>query len=414
MNTTPGTRSAKLLREYHPSHWQSALQGATFQDKRLVLAGSAYLLRLAPDSGRVVDRLETFPASGGLAFDGHHLWQRSDDRLEQLETRTGFVLQSVPTDFEDVTGLECFERELLLLHAAGHRLTRIRVKSHGLQKEAVVVGEADTGAALRGLAWAGGELWSSTGDALVRIDPASAQPLDRLPLPVAAEVRDIAADTHGRFWCVDGTTDTVRVFARPGWVEATGEPPDGHPLAQAPLSSRVVEVPASTGPVPQPEKPSVTQVLASAARTFDRIVVPIELKRAFSRTLGTALLLRERFGSELHIVYLAEQESNSEFLAGAGALLGYGAIAPEAKGQLHQFVEDLFPGRAHDFSLHVRVAHDLVDTVRRISRELEPTLVLLTDLPHRAFSTSKNDRIVRDLKEECTVMVLPARAVDRQ
>jgi nucleotide-binding universal stress UspA family protein len=144
---------------------------------------------------------------------------------------------------------------------------------------------------------------------------------------------------------------------------------------------------------------------------FDRIVVPIGLTQAFRRTLSTALLMRERFGSELHLVYLAEQEGNSEFLAGSGALLGYGAIAPDAKDQLLQFIEDSFPGRAGDFHLHVRVAHDLVDVIRRLSRELEPSLVVLTDSSHRAFfSTSKIERIVRDLKDECTVMVLPARA----
>lgn len=218
MDQATGAHAAQLVREYEVAFHQGPLRGATFEGKRLILAGDAYLLRVAPESGRVVDRFETFPAPGGLAFDGRALWQRSEGSLQQLDARTGIVVQSVHPELEDVTGLECLEGDLLVLHRAGHRLTRMRLEEHlgpedELFKEAVVVREADTVLPLRGLAWAGQELWSSTRDSLVRIDPATAEVEERQLLPVETDVCDLAADVHRRFWCVDGASDKVRVFS---------------------------------------------------------------------------------------------------------------------------------------------------------------------------------------------------------
>jgi nucleotide-binding universal stress UspA family protein len=285
-------------------------------------------------------------------------------------------------------------------------LTRIRVASHGLQREAIVVEETETGESLRGMAWSGGELWSSTGDELVRIDPASGHPIERVSLPGPTGVRDFAADPHGRFWCVDGTSGRVRVFARPGWVEAMGEPAT-HPLAQAPLSSRVLDASAS-GPAQPGEKPSLQEALSSAASTFDRILVPVDFSQSVKRALGMAFLLEERFQSEVHLVHLAEQGANAEFLAGAGALVGYGDIAQDARRQVLQFVEDLFPGRGSHVKVHVHVAHDLVPVIRHVSRAIDATLVVLTEGPHHVLSTSKVDKIAHDLKQERAVMVVPA------
>jgi hypothetical protein len=204
-----GGDAVQLVREHVVEGIDDVVHGATFDGRRLVVAAGYRLFRLVPDSGHEVDQLETSPSRGGLAFDGRHLWQRSGDHLQQLEPRTGFVLKSIAPGLDDVTGLECLERDLLVLHAGGRSLARVETL------DATVVAQLETNAPLRGLGWAGGELWSATAGELLRIDPASGRILARLALPAGIEVCDLTGDSEGRLWCVDGSSCVVRAFARP-------------------------------------------------------------------------------------------------------------------------------------------------------------------------------------------------------
>lgn len=204
---------AQLLREYVVEEIDDDLYGATFDGKRLVLAAGDHLVRLVPESGRAVDQLETFADRGGLAYDGRHIWQHSEGRLQKLDPRTGFVLLAISPQLEGITGLECAHNELLVLHAGGRALARVevfRVEAPGPK----TVANVELGVPLQGLAWIGRELWSSTGRDLCRIDPASGQILGRVTLP-GIEACDLAGDGAGHVWCVDGRSRTVHAFAKP-------------------------------------------------------------------------------------------------------------------------------------------------------------------------------------------------------
>ena len=136
---------AQLVREHVLEGIDDVLFGVTFDGRRLVVAGGDRLWRLVTDTGREVDELETSPSPGGLAYDGRHLWQRSADRLQQLELRTGFVVRSIPLKLDDVTGLECLGRDVLVLHAGGHSLARVETF------DGTVVDQFEMSAPLRGL-----------------------------------------------------------------------------------------------------------------------------------------------------------------------------------------------------------------------------------------------------------------------
>jgi hypothetical protein len=211
MNQTEAVRSdvAELVREHVVEGIDDAVHGATFDGRRLVLAAGYRLFRLAPDSGREVDEMETSPSRGGLAYDGRHLWQRSEAHLQQLEPRTGDVLKSIAPELDDITGLECLAGDLLILHAGGRSMARVETL------DATVVAQFETKVPLHGLGWVGGELWSATSGELVRLDPASARILARVALPGGIDVCDLTADAEGRLWCVDGSSRVVRAFARP-------------------------------------------------------------------------------------------------------------------------------------------------------------------------------------------------------
>jgi hypothetical protein len=215
MNSTEGIREEReevlrLVREDIVAEVDDAIHGATFDGRRrLVLAAGARLVRRVPDSGRVVDQLETFPDPGGLAYAGRCLWQRSEGHVQQLDQRTGFVLRSISPRLREITGLECIGDDLLVLHAAGRALARVETL------DAVSVAEVELSAPMRGLAWVERELWSSTAGELCRIDPASGRIVARFALPAGVEVCDLAGDAQGRIWCVDGRSRVLRAFVKP-------------------------------------------------------------------------------------------------------------------------------------------------------------------------------------------------------
>lgn len=198
---------ARLVREHVVEEIDDVIHSATFDGRRLVVAASYRLLRLLPGSGRVVDQLETFPDRGGLAYDGRDLWQHSEGQLQHLNSRTGFVLRSISPQLGEIAALECIGDDLLVLHAAGRAMARVETL------DATAVANIEVDAPLRGLAWVGRALWSSTAGELCRIDPASGRILAHVALPPGIEVTDLAGDAEGLIWCVDGQSRRLRGFA---------------------------------------------------------------------------------------------------------------------------------------------------------------------------------------------------------
>jgi nucleotide-binding universal stress UspA family protein len=403
MNTTESVRDGhvQLVREYEvPATGTSeALHGVTIDGGRLVLASGEYLFRLRSDNGRLVDHLQTSPVTGGLAYDGTTVWQHGAHGIQQINARTGVVERSVAPELQRVTGIECIHGELLVLHDGGRLLARVRVEDHALVNRAFIVTNVPTDVPLRGLAWDGGELWSATDGALVRIDPVSARVLTRLPLSGIPQVWDLAVDTEGTFWCVDGESRKVRGYARRGVAEVERRSLR-HP--QGPPSGHVVDlstVPRST------ETPVFRTPAEVAGTTFGRILVPVDFCPGSRRAVATALLMQEQLGSEVHLLHVTEQGANAEFLAGAGAATAPATqLIEDAKARLLRFVDNLFPGRADRVAVHACVGTNIVESIETMAKRVAPTLVLLAGRPQHAVFRTNIERITRDV--DAAVMVL--------
>jgi hypothetical protein len=390
MNETPvvgpqlqAGESAELVGEVDLRALAEPLTGGAFAHGHLVVASGSYLLRVAPRSGRVVDRLETFPHSGGLAFDGRYLWQPSDGSLQQIDWRTGFVREPVRLELEEIAGLECIDRDLLVLHDAGRRLARVRVhdetnpRMHDVSPptnaRAVVLDDVETGAALRGLTWAERSLWSSTGAALVRVDPFTGRLSARVALPAGLAMIDVAAEGENLVWCVDGISPRARAFARRGADSGWGSSP------------RDV-VPSVATPPPQPAaatEPASPALVEAAMATFARVLVPVDFTAGSRRALAEALWLKDHLNSEVHLLHLGTLGSNAEFLAGTGADILYGDIQEDAKAEAIRFVENVFPGRSSEVVVHAAVGEDLPRAIEAIETQVRPTLVILAGAPPR-------------------------------
>jgi glutamine cyclotransferase len=151
-------------------------------------------------------------AHAGTAFDGRHLFQLADDRIQKIDPTTGRVLATIPAPGGG-SGLAWAEGTLWVGQYRDRRIHQV---------------DPETGAVLRtiesnrfvtGVTWVDGELWHGTWDGdesdLRRLDPGTGEVLERLEMPTGAGVSGLESDGGDRFFCGGGRSGTVRAVRRP-------------------------------------------------------------------------------------------------------------------------------------------------------------------------------------------------------
>jgi nucleotide-binding universal stress UspA family protein len=152
-----------------------------------------------------------------------------------------------------------------------------------------------------------------------------------------------------------------------------------------------------------------TEVPSFDARSvFERVLVPVDFSEGARRALATALELRRRFGSEVHLFRLTESSENDQFLAGTGAA----AFSPQelveaAEARLCRFVENVFPGRSGEVVPHAQVGADVVHAIARSARHIGTTLVLLAEEPKQTLFRSQIEKIVQELDSAVLLIRTP-------
>ena len=166
-----------------------------------------------PASGNLVRTIDV-PAHAGTAFDGRHLYQIAEDRIQKIDPKTGRVLATIPAPGQGGdSGLTWAEGTLWV---GQHR----DLKIHQIDPE--------TGAILRtitsdrfvtGVTWVDGELWHGTWEVdeseLRRVDPKTGEVLERFEMPPGVNVSGLESDGGDQFFCGGGKTGKVRVVRRP-------------------------------------------------------------------------------------------------------------------------------------------------------------------------------------------------------
>ena len=134
-----------------------------------------------PASGKPLRSIDV-AAHAGTAFDGQHLFQIAEDRIQKIDPKTGRVLATIPAPGGGRdSGLAWAEGTLWVGQYRDRKIHQI---------------DPETGAILRtiesnrlvtGVTWVDGELWHGTweGDEsdLRRIDPATGEVLEQLEMP---------------------------------------------------------------------------------------------------------------------------------------------------------------------------------------------------------------------------------------
>ena len=212
--TTHKTRSrkAEVLREYGPYPGMPEVHGVTFDGARVWFARGESIVAFDPKSGAVVGELAV-AGDAGTAFDGKHLYQIAEARIDKITPDTGNIVASIPAPGHGSdSGLTWAEGTLWVGEYRDRKIHQI---------------DPETGAILRtiesnrfvtGVTWVDGELWHGTweGDEseLRRIDPENGNVLERLEMPKGMSVTGLESDGADLFYCGGGVSGKVRTVRR--------------------------------------------------------------------------------------------------------------------------------------------------------------------------------------------------------
>jgi glutamine cyclotransferase len=166
-----------------------------------------------PANGEAVHTLAR-ACDAGTAFDGKHLYQIAETRIDKIDPATGQVLASIPAPGSGSdSGLAWAEGCLWVGQYRDRRIHQIDPATGR------VIRSIESNRFVTGVTWVDGELWHGTweGDEseLRRIDPASGQVLQRLGMPEGSGVSGLESDGAALFYCGGGGSGKVRAVRRP-------------------------------------------------------------------------------------------------------------------------------------------------------------------------------------------------------
>ena len=205
--------AAEVIGEYGPFPGADSVNGVTYDGEHVWFASGDKLHAFHPASGQAVRSIDV-TAHAGTAFDGKHLFQIAEDRIQKIDVKTGRVLAAIPAPGGGRdSGLAWAEGSLWVGQYRDRKIHQI---------------DPETGAILRtiesnrfvtGVTWIGEELWHGTweGDEsdLRQVDPQTGEVLELLEMPPEVGVSGLESDGGDRFFCGGGSSGKVRAVRRP-------------------------------------------------------------------------------------------------------------------------------------------------------------------------------------------------------
>jgi len=206
-------RRAEIVREYGPFDGADKIGGVTHDGQRVWAATGPTLVAFDPASGEVARTLDC-AGDAGTAFDGTHLYQIAEARIDKIDPATGKVVASIPAPGKGSdSGMAWAEGSLWV---GQYRDRKIHQLDPATGK---VLRTIESNRFVTGVTWVDGELWHGTweGDEsdIRRIDPATGAVLERLEMPAGTAVSGMESDGADLFYCGGGSSGKVRAVRRP-------------------------------------------------------------------------------------------------------------------------------------------------------------------------------------------------------
>ncbi|MGN6829554.1 Vgb family protein [Paucibacter sp. M5-1] len=206
-------QAAEIVREYGPFAGADKIAGVTHDGQRVWAATGAALLAFDPASGEPTRRLDC-PCDAGTAFDGTHLYQIAESRIDKIDPASGRVLASIPAPGQGSdSGLAWAEGSLWVGQYRDRKIHQINPETGALLRTIA------SDRFVTGVSWVDGELWHGVWEGeeseIRRIDPASGTVLERLQMPPGTGVSGLESDGAELFYAGGGESGKVRAVRRP-------------------------------------------------------------------------------------------------------------------------------------------------------------------------------------------------------
>ena len=212
-NPQPPARAAEIVREYGPIAGAEHIHGVTHDGRRVWAATGPRLVAFDPDSGQIAHTLDC-AGDAGTAFDGTHLYQIADARIDKIDPATGDVVASIPAPGHGSdSGLAWAEGSLWVGQYRDCKIHQIDPATGAILRT------IESNRYVTGVTWVDGELWHATWEdersELRQVDPASGAVLDRLEMPPGIVISGLESDGADVFYCGGGSSGKVRAVKRP-------------------------------------------------------------------------------------------------------------------------------------------------------------------------------------------------------
>ena len=204
---------AEIVREYGPFPGIDHAHGVTFDGQLVWVAAGDKLSAFDPLSGKPQRSLDV-AAHAGTAFDGRHLFQIAEDRIQKIDTATGRVLATIPAPGGGGdSGLAWAEGALWVGQYRDRKIYQVDPET------GTILRTIESNRFVTGVTWVDGQLWHGTweGDQsdLRRIDPQTGAVLESLEMPAGVGVSGLESDGAARFFCGGGKSGRVGAVRRP-------------------------------------------------------------------------------------------------------------------------------------------------------------------------------------------------------
>ena len=150
----------------------------------------------------------------GTAFDGTHLYQIAETRIDKIDPSTGQVVASIPAPSSGSdSGLTWAEGSLWVGQYRDRKIHQVDPQTGKILRT------IESNRFVTGVTWVDGDLWHGTweGDEseLRRINPQSGAVLERLAMPSGTGGSGLESDGAALFYCGGGPSGKVRAVRRP-------------------------------------------------------------------------------------------------------------------------------------------------------------------------------------------------------
>jgi len=177
------------------------------------------MISFDPESGRTLRSIDV-AAHAGTAFDGEHLFQIAEDRIQKIDPKTGRVLATIPAPGGGDSGLAWAEGTLWVGQYRERKIHQVDPRTGAILRT------IESNRFVTGVTWIDGELWHGTleGDEseLMRVDPRTGEVLERLEMPPGVGVSGLESDGGDQFFCGGASSGKVRAVRRPRPGSAAG------------------------------------------------------------------------------------------------------------------------------------------------------------------------------------------------